>query len=175
MPTKVNHIKNIISEKITFVGGFSPGDILKFKYTSENTFDKTPLVFVLPEIGSSKTGKTKKLKKLVGIKTIFGINLNYLTDRIITKLLAEQDLWKLKQYTLYKKSIRSYSVDNTKSIKIVKYKTNNILLEEKKEQQKNSGDVWKRIDGTWTGKNKTGMIQGYDKEADARKWASDEV
>ena len=175
MPTKVNHIKNIISEKITFVGGFSPGDILKFKYTSENTFDKTPLVFVLPEAGSSKTGRKKKIKKLVGIDIIFGINLNYLTDRIITKLLAEQDLWKLKQYQLYKKFLRSYSVDKAKSIKIVKYKTNNILLEEKTEQKKNIGDVWKRIDKTWAGKNGSGMIQGYVREIDARKWASDEV
>ena len=86
MPTKVNHIKNIISEKKTFVGGFSPGDIIKFKYTSENTFDKTPLIFVLPELGSSKTGRKKKIKKLIGIDIIFGINLNYLTDRIITNL-----------------------------------------------------------------------------------------
>jgi len=35
--------------------------------------------------------------------------------------------------------------------------------------------VWKRIDGTWAGKNGSDMIQGYVREIDARKWASDEV
>ena len=47
--------------------------------------------------------------------------------------------------------------------------------DDKGRKQYKPGDVWKRKDGTWAGKNSKGSIQGYKSKEDAEKWASNEV
>jgi len=129
MPRKVSHKKNIISEQTVTVGKLNPKDIIHFKYKGDDIYDITPLVFILPtkDIDKKKNIRTKQV--------VYGININYLTEFVIEQLLGEKDLLRMKKYSLYKEAYRAYSVDKMSMIKIVEYKTNKMLAEERKQQR----------------------------------------
>ena len=102
MPRKVNHSQNIYTRE---TGGRKsiPGDIVQFTYRSGS--DKKPLVFVLKK----------------DTQTITGININYLTEYEVGRLLEETNYQKMKYYNLYEDAYRSYSIDKISMTKIIEY------------------------------------------------------
>ena len=43
---KINHSRRILSKKRTSVSKIGFSDIIEFKYNSDNTYDKKPMVFI---------------------------------------------------------------------------------------------------------------------------------
>ena len=113
---KVNHSRRIRSKKPTTISKAGFKDIIEFKYNSKDVYDKTPMVFVL-----SKKGKV-----------LTGINIGYLKEYIIEKLLEEKTPKKLKSWPLCDKAYRSYSIKNISSVKQIEYET----LSQRKERLK---------------------------------------
>ena len=73
--SKFNHKKRIEDLQPAKLKAIYPGTIIQFKYNGEKIFDKLPMVLVL-------WNDYKESK-------IHGINLNYLNETIIKKLMAE--------------------------------------------------------------------------------------
>ena len=48
---KVNHSRRILSKKSTTISKAGFGDIIEFKYSAKDIYDKTPMVFVLGKNG----------------------------------------------------------------------------------------------------------------------------
>tara|TARA_B100000287_G_scaffold130130_1_gene122198 strand:+ start:1990 stop:2388 length:399 start_codon:yes stop_codon:yes gene_type:complete len=115
---KVSHHSRIISKKSTNVGSVKPKDIIEFQYRNKNqdNYDKNPLVFVL-----SKSGKL-----------VNGINIGYLKEYAVKKLLSETDLKKLKYYSLYEGSFRTYTKIQMKLVKLIEFRTTEVRREENK-------------------------------------------
>ena len=116
MPRKVSHNKNIF-----LVEGagkdYIPGDTIQFNYSGSDIYDKNPTVFIL--------------KKNDKYKTIIGININYMSEYKVSKLLEEVNFKRMKHWNLYEDSYRTYSIKKMSMIKIVEYKTNKMLAEER--------------------------------------------
>jgi hypothetical protein len=105
--SKVNHSKSISSEKpIRGIGAVSPGDLLSFTYKGEDVYDRKPIIMIL-----SKEGKV-----------IHGVNINYLKEFVVGRLLEETNFKKLKWYSLYTKAFRTYSKSKMSSLYKVSYK-----------------------------------------------------
>ena len=121
--SKTSHAKRIISKKNVVIADIKPGDIVEFMYAGKNVYDTRPLVFVLFKKESSKGGKRGRGVKLKRTGQLTGININYLNEFTIEKLLNEDNFLKMKYYSLYKDSFRTYSVSKMKSIKLVEYQT----------------------------------------------------
>tara|TARA_R100001594_G_scaffold88702_1_gene122963 strand:- start:719 stop:1102 length:384 start_codon:yes stop_codon:yes gene_type:complete len=126
VPNKINHNKRIISEKIIPKKQIANHDLISFKYNTLDGYDKNPLVYVLP---------TKNLKGKIS-----GINFNYLKEYVVQELLKENDIEiknpssvNLKKFNLYKNAFRTYKIDDMVSVKIVEYKTDKMLKEERDE------------------------------------------
>ena len=112
---KIDHSKNIFETR-TLPGKPPVGGLVEFKYKSDEVYDRIPVVFVLN----------------VGAKLIEGININYLSDFRISKLLNEGTIKKLSGWEFYQKAYRTYSLKNiTGKIKQVDYMTNRQLSEER--------------------------------------------
>lgn len=113
MPRKVNHSKNTSPRE---VGGrkYIPGDIIEYTYRTGS--DKKPLVFVLQK----------------DTKIIRGININYLTKYEVGRLLEETNYKKMKYYNLYEDAYRTYSIDKMSMVKVMEYKTDEMLAEERR-------------------------------------------
>jgi hypothetical protein len=109
---KINHSKKVLSKKTISISLIEFPNIIDFKYKSKNMFDRNPLVFVL----SKKTD-------IVRNKKIAGINLNYLNDKAVEKLVLEKDEKKLKHWILYKDGYRTYSTDKIMALKLVEFET----------------------------------------------------
>jgi len=131
MPNKINHNKKIISEKIIPKKQIANHDLISFKYNTLDGYDKNPLVYVLPI-------KNSKIPVFEG--KISGINFNYLKEYVVQELLKENDIEiknplsvNLKKFNLYKNAFRTYKIDNMVSVKIVEYKTDKMLREERDE------------------------------------------
>ena len=116
---KVSHHRRIISKSPGYMGRSVFGDIVEFKYVSEDIYDRTPLVFVLTKSS----------------KVLNGININYLTEALVQKLLLEKDPKNLKNYSLYTKAFRTYSLSKVKMVKDIEYKTDEMLREEREDKK----------------------------------------
>ena len=73
--TKFNHKARIKDVQPAKVKGLYPGTIVQFKYTGDKVFDRLPMVLVL----WNNRAEDK----------IHGINLNYLNESVIKKLMSE--------------------------------------------------------------------------------------
>jgi len=104
---KVNHSRRIRSKKSTTISKAGFGDIIEFKYSAKDIYDKTPMVFIL-----SKKGKV-----------LTAINISYLKEYIIEQLLEETNFKKLKNYSLYEKAFRTYKISDMKMVKLIEYET----------------------------------------------------
>tara|TARA_R110000824_G_scaffold166908_2_gene343693 strand:+ start:535 stop:933 length:399 start_codon:yes stop_codon:yes gene_type:complete len=115
---KVSHHGRIVSKKSTTVTSVKPGNIIEFIYRNKNkdNYDKNPLVFVL-----SKPGKV-----------LNGINIGYLKEFVVERLLKEQDMKRLKHYSLYEGSFRTYSKTEMKMIKLIEFRTQDMQRQENK-------------------------------------------
>ena len=100
---KINHKKRILSTKTINISKVDFPNIIQFRYDS--TSDTKPLVFVL------------KIKN----KILNGINMNYLKETDVIKLLQETDFKKLKNWRIYQESYRTYSTKKIKSLKLVEF------------------------------------------------------
>tara|TARA_R100000482_G_C5008487_1_gene94628 strand:+ start:72 stop:494 length:423 start_codon:yes stop_codon:yes gene_type:complete len=104
---KVNHRIRIRDKKTTNISKIQFKDIVEFKYTAKDIYDNNPLVFVLSTSG----------------KILTGINIGYLKEYIVEKLLDETNPKKLKSWTLCSKAYRTYKKQNIISLKLVDYET----------------------------------------------------
>ena len=91
---KVSHHRRIISKTSTSMSSAPPGSIVEFKYLGDDIYDLRPLVFILTRSS----------------KVLNGVNLNYLKEDIVQKLLLETNYEKLRNYSLYRKAFRSYTL-----------------------------------------------------------------
>jgi hypothetical protein len=119
---KVSHHKKVISKKKSSVASINPYSVIEFRYRAKdkNNYDRNPLVFVL-------------LKK-AGIVT--GININYLKEYAVQRLLEEKNLKRLVYYKLYDHAFRTYKISNMLSIKLVEYEMDAISGEEQVKEKK---------------------------------------
>ena len=146
----IGHTANIISKKIVTAASVTPGVIIEFRYKAENkkTTDKQPLVFVLAEkgevagaqLGRTKKGFMKGRGSLLKGGSFSGINLHYLPMNVIERLVLEKNLVKLKNWKMYQKAFRSYSIEGVKALKLVEFKTYRQMAEEKKAIQSIEGN-----------------------------------
>ena len=115
---KVSHHERIISRKSATVGTIKPKDIIEFKYRNKNkdNYDRNPLVFVL-----SKPGKV-----------VNGINIGYLKEYEVKKLLSETNLKKLRYYSLYEDSFRTYIKTQMRFVELIEFRTTEVRREENK-------------------------------------------
>jgi len=120
VPRKISHNNNIFKRD---VGGrkYIPGDIIQFNYKGDDIFDKTPTVFLL--------------KRNDKHKTVIGININYISEYKVSKLLEETTFNKMKYWSYYENAYRTYSINKMTMVKVVEYKTNKMLMEERKQQR----------------------------------------
>ena len=100
---KINHNKKILSTKPINISKVEFPNIIQFRYDSKN--DMKPLVFVL------------KIKN----KILDGININFLKEIEIVKLLQETNFKKLNNWSIYQDSYRTYSTKKIKSLKLVEF------------------------------------------------------
>jgi hypothetical protein len=159
---KVSHHTRIISETRTTLDLVKPGDIIQFTYRNENkdNYDKNPLVFVL-------------LKKS---KIIHGINISYLKESKVRKLLKETNFKRLRNWTTYEKAFRNYFPKKMRLIKIIEYEVPIV--------DRNPGEYWKQrtrnAEGfVWNAKNPQGHLPQIpfppDEEELAIGWANGTV
>jgi len=135
MPNKINHKKRILSEQTISKMAVAPHDIVTFKYNVEGNYDKNPLVYILP-------AKDKERKLTQKMKThIYGINFNYLREYMVQELFKETGIVRkspqyviLKKFNLYKKAFRTYIIDEMMGVKLVDYKTDAKVKEEREEK-----------------------------------------
>ena len=135
MPNKINHKKRILSEQIVSKMAVGPHDIVTFKYNVEGNYDKNPLVYILPA-----RDKERKMTQKMKIH-IYGLNLNYLREYVVQELFKETGIIRkspeyviLKKFNLYKKAFRTYILDEVMGVKLVDYKTDAKLKEEREEK-----------------------------------------
>tara|TARA_Y100000593_G_C4250868_1_gene307105 strand:- start:55 stop:453 length:399 start_codon:yes stop_codon:yes gene_type:complete len=115
---KVSHHTRIKGKTSIQLSKAKPGTIIEFKYRNESNdnYDKTPLVFVL-----SKSGKV-----------LNGINIGYMKEYKVEKLLEETNFKKLKHYSLYEDSFRTYNKSKITMVKLIEFKTKEVQREENK-------------------------------------------
>ena len=113
---KVNHSRRILSKTSTTISKAGFGDIIEFKYSAKDIYDKTPMVFVL-----SKKGKI-----------LTAINISYLKEYVIEQLLEETNPKELKSWPLCDKAYRTYKISDIKMVKLIEYET----LSERKQRLK---------------------------------------
>tara|TARA_R100000008_G_C3473695_1_gene110301 strand:+ start:170 stop:562 length:393 start_codon:yes stop_codon:yes gene_type:complete len=107
---KVSHHSRIVSKTLTSLSKVLPGQIIEFRYSGKDIYDKTPLVFILNKIGNVLTG----------------INIGYMKEYKVEKLLEETNFKKLKYYSLYEDSFRTYVKSKIRYIKLVEYRTEKV-------------------------------------------------
>ena len=131
---KVSHHRRIISKTPTEISKVKFGDVVQFKYVAKDIYDKTPMVFVLDKKG----------------KVLHGINISYMKEYKVQKLLEETDFKKLKNYSLYENSFRTYKLSDIKVVKSIEYETDKMkkIKKEKKIQDKKFKDSQKKLDET---------------------------
>ena len=131
--TKYNHKPRIISERALPKKSIKSHYMVKFQYNSKNKYDNNPFVYVLPPRNEDRKFSQRS-------KThIYGINLNYLTKQEVNYLLNETGVIKkspnwvvFKRYDEYKDAFRTYLVDDMSNVKIIKYKTDKMIQQEKR-------------------------------------------
>ena len=129
---KVSHHRRIKSTKAIGLGKVNSGDLIQFTYRGKDIYDIKPIVYVMSKAG----------------KVLTGININYLKEFIVMKLLEESSVKKLKYYSLYEDSFRTYTKSKMGMIKTVQYETkkdqlddNKMEVEEKLDLSKGSRDA----------------------------------
>jgi len=130
----IGHESHIVSKTIVNKDDIEPGAVIEFAYVGAT--DPKPLVFVLPEkhevSGGGIRAKGLKLKKGGSFS---GINLHFLNEFTVEKLIQEPNLLRLSGWSMYKGAYRSYSLNKTKSIKLVDFRTKKEILEMDKTPQ----------------------------------------
>ena len=134
---KINHERRIISRSLVNIRRVRPGDIIEFKYSSDDIRDRNPLVFVVRKQG----------------KVLHGFNLNYLREFRVQKLFEEPDWKKIQEgrvtrtmrNNLFKKlrfwlfverGYRTYTISKMSSrINEIEYKTDKMLAKERQERR----------------------------------------
>ena len=109
---KIDHSRNISSE--TPLRGFTnvkAGDLITFNYKGKDIYDRRPLIMVLYKEGTKK-----------GNQRMRGINLNYLKDFVVGRLLKETNFKNLKWYSLYENAFRTYSKSKMTMMKRITWK-----------------------------------------------------
>jgi len=125
------HKKNIISRLVVNRDYIRPGNIIEFNYTGGT--DPKPLVFVLPELDEVKGGgKRATLSKLKKGGSFSGLNLHFLDMYTLERLIKEDNLRKLRGWVKYKQAYRTYSIKSVRALKLIEFKTNKQLSEERK-------------------------------------------
>ena len=124
---KVSHHTRIVSKKQMSIGSVQPGSIIEFRYSGEDIYDTKPLVFVLFSKG----------------KILTGINIGYMKEYKVRRLLEETNFKKLKYYSLYEDSFRTYSISKIKMVKLVEYETKQ---EQRKDNKKEVKDTLDKLD-----------------------------
>ena len=127
MPNKINHKKRILAEQVVSKMAVEPHDIISFKYNVDNSYDKNPLVYIIP-------AKDKDRKMTQKMKThIYGINFNYLREYVVQEFFKETGVIRkspeyviLKKFNLYKKAFRTYVIDEMVGVKLVSYETDSL-------------------------------------------------
>ena len=127
MPNKISHKKRILSEQAMSKMAVEPHDIISFKYNVDNSYDKNPLVYIIP-------AKDKDRKMTQKMKThIYGINFNYLREYVVQEFFKETGVIRkspeyviLKKFNLYKKAFRTYIIDELVGVKFVSYETDSL-------------------------------------------------
>ena len=127
MPNKISHKKRILSEQAVSKMAVEPHDIISFKYSVDNSYDKNPLVYIIP-------AKDKDRKMTQKIKThIYGINFNYLREYMVQEFFKETGIVRkspeyviLKKFNFYKKAFRTYIIDEMIGVKLVSYETDSL-------------------------------------------------
>tara|TARA_B100001778_G_C18176261_1_gene444864 strand:+ start:80 stop:463 length:384 start_codon:yes stop_codon:yes gene_type:complete len=119
---KINHKKRIRKKTPSKISQIGFQSIIEFRYNAENIKDSIPLVFVL-----SKKGKI-----------LNGINIGYLKEYPIEKLLEETNFKKLKNYTLYEKAFRTYKIKHISMVKAIEWETSSARRERKKSERKSN-------------------------------------
>ena len=100
------------------------GDIISFKYNVDNSYDKNPLVYIIP-------AKDKDRKMTQKMKThIYALNLNYLREYVVQELFKETGIIRkspeyviLKKFNLYNKAFRTYVINEMVGVKLISYET----------------------------------------------------
>ena len=67
-----------------------------------------------------------------------GINIGYLKEYPIEKLLEETNFKKLKNYTLYEKAFRTYKIKHISMVKAIEWETSSARRERKKSERKSN-------------------------------------
>ena len=116
---KVSHHRRIISKTSRSIGSIPPGSIIEFKYLGEEIYDLKPMIFILSRSS----------------KVLNGININYLKEDLVQKLLLETNFDKLRHYSLYQKAFRTYSLSKIKMVKLIDYKTDKMIRKERNENK----------------------------------------
>ena len=117
---KVSHHRKIISKKKSSIGGSKPGSVIEFKYGGKDIYDNRPMIFVLFKKG----------------KILTGININYMKEYLVQRLLEEKNFKKLQYYKLYEHALRTYKISKMSMIKLVEYKIDAVSGEEKVKEKK---------------------------------------
>ena len=132
MPTKINHKRRIIFETAVPKKQIRPHDLISFKYNTSKNYDKTPLVYILPAKDVER--RLTQRQKI----HIYGINFNYLREYIIQEFLKETGIVnkspmyvRLKKFNFYSGAFRTYRLDEMMGVKLVEYKTDAMLKEER--------------------------------------------
>ena len=127
---KFSHHRRITSKTRITIGGIRPGNIIEFAYNKPTVYDKKPLIFVLRSPFIGKVGAIKSENQM-----IHGVNLNYLYEYQVQKLLLETNYRKLRYYTYYKHAFRSYFLKKINHQHIVEYLTDADKLDLLREQK----------------------------------------
>ena len=69
-------------------------------------------------------------------KILTGININYMKEYLVQRLLEEKNFKKLQYYKLYEHALRTYKISKMSMIKLVEYKIDAVSGEEKVKEKK---------------------------------------
>ena len=100
-------------------------NIIEFRYSGKDIYDAKPLVFVLSRIG----------------KVLTGINMSYLKEHSIERLLQEKSFRKLKYWdSLYKHAFRTYKTPQVRQVKLIEWETSDQRRRRKEEERRKKQD-----------------------------------
>tara|TARA_Y100001963_G_scaffold58518_1_gene81842 strand:- start:83 stop:487 length:405 start_codon:yes stop_codon:yes gene_type:complete len=119
MPRRISHHRRVLDKTSKTLSSISPSDIIEFSYIGSDGVRNTNLVYILNMKG----------------KTVQAINLNYINEYSVQRLLKETDNKNFRYYSLYKDAFRTYLKSKMRSIKDVSYQTDDMLAEERRDKK----------------------------------------
>tara|TARA_B100000131_G_scaffold282624_1_gene289990 strand:+ start:169 stop:741 length:573 start_codon:yes stop_codon:yes gene_type:complete len=146
---RVNHSKRIVAKTKHKLTNIKSGEIISFKYRVDGVSDRWPMVIVLKTQFEKGTLKSKK-----GV--LEAININYLQEHAVTRLISESNYKKMKYWHLYKNAFRTYKISNITRLELVDYTI--------KSENRKPGEWWKekwRNKIVWNAKDPKGKMPKY--------------